>query len=242
MMVPFGDRRRAFPLVVMAVLAVAAFGAGRYSLAEAHPSREDGRAGSGQGSSVPAEEDLGFARDMAQHHGQAVLMSELVSQNRDPRVTQLARSISSNQLVEIGQLQGMLSLWGESWLGDDEPMSWMHSEPHGHEPHHHHHPSPQASAMPGMASQSQLDQLRRLPGPLQARTFLLLMITHHQGGVLMAQTAQERASTPVIRELARRMAYEQVEEINRMRGLLVALECSRSGAAHRSTRRSACGS
>ncbi|PVG83564.1 hypothetical protein DDE18_04320 [Nocardioides gansuensis] len=48
---------------------------------------------------------------MAQHPGQAVLMSELARQNRDPRVGQLASAIRLNQLVEIAQWQGMFSMW-----------------------------------------------------------------------------------------------------------------------------------
>jgi len=47
--------------------------------------------------------------------------------------------------------------------------------------------------MPGMATQSQVDELQTLPPAQLDIRFLQLMIRHHQGGVMMAHAALEKA-------------------------------------------------
>ena len=68
------------------------------------------------------------------------------------------------------------------------------------------------SAMPGMASEVQLDELRDAEGADADRLFLTLMREHHRGGAHMSLNAAANASDGDVRSLARRMAtYQQVE-------------------------------
>ncbi|WP_182481135.1 DUF305 domain-containing protein [Nocardioides immobilis] len=172
----------------------------------------------------PSAVDVGFAQDMISHHQQAVTMSDTLAHQDNPRLRLLAEQIRSNQLMEIGQLQGLLMAWGEPLMGAAAPMEWMHEGPgrtgsHGSHPSHE-TTSPDETVMPGMATQAKLNELNELTGSAQATLFLRLMIRHHQGGVIMATDAAKRASTPAVKEMAQRMAFVQVEEIDRMRRML----------------------
>ncbi len=73
-----------------------------------------------------ASPEVGFARDMHTHHGQAVVMSLLVRERgSDPEVAALARDILTGQAEEQGVMLG--------WLREHEvpastvvaPMAWM---------------------------------------------------------------------------------------------------------------------
>lgn len=162
----------------------------------------------------PGPADVGFAQDMTTHHQQAVTMAELVDGRAGPQVASLADVIKTNQLIEIGQLQGTLELWGEPRFPTAEPMAWMEQHHGGH------HAAHTSGRMPGMATQQQLNSLRRLSGKRLDLQFMRLMLRHHKGGVAMANYAAEHAQVDLIKNLAKRMAYDQSLEIERIGGLL----------------------
>jgi uncharacterized protein (DUF305 family) len=61
--------------------------------------------------------DVGFAQDMSVHHRQAVLMAALARErSTDPAIRSIAFDIETNQLEQIGQMQGWLSLWNAAPL------------------------------------------------------------------------------------------------------------------------------
>ncbi|MCU1612312.1 MAG: hypothetical protein JWM45_4228, partial [Pseudonocardiales bacterium] len=94
--------------------------------------------------------DVGFAQDMSVHHRQAVLMAGLArDRSTDPAIRLIAFDIETNQLQQIGQMQGWLSLWNAAPLPTGRYMTWMADTPwmagmaHG---------TPGVATMPGMAS------------------------------------------------------------------------------------------
>lgn len=83
--------------------------------------------------------EVGFARDMAVHHAQAVEMAQIVRENtNDPEVRNMASDMAITQQGQIGRMQGWLSVWGLPISGTGERMQWMGHDLDGR--------------MPGMAS------------------------------------------------------------------------------------------
>lgn len=122
----------------------------------------------------PNSADFSYARRMIEHHAQAIEITELVPKRaRSTPVKRLAERIAAAQRPEIAAMQG----WLEDNGSDDRPTE------HAHE------------AMPGMATEAQLDKLRAAKGKAFDELFLTLMITHHEGAVTMATEVKGRATT-----------------------------------------------
>jgi uncharacterized protein (DUF305 family) len=162
--------------------------------------------------------DAGFARDMSRHHLQAVEMANLaLTRSQDADVQRLAFDISSTQTNQVGRMQGWLTLWGLPLTGGD-PMSWMADGAMAG--HHMADPATDGAVMPGMATETELGQLRSLSGTPFDVLFLQLMIRHHQGGLEMAQYGQQHAGEAVVRRLARAIAETQTAETTTMEQML----------------------
>jgi uncharacterized protein (DUF305 family) len=195
--------------------------------------RSPGSTGTGTPGDTSAE--AGFARDMAVHHQQAVEMSLIVRDRTDDKeVRLLAYDILTTQATQRGVMQGWLDVWGLDRTSGDPPMTWMKNAPtdgaggkdgmdHGsmkgmdggpaYRPH-------DGSLMPGMATDTELDRLRKANGKAAEVLYLKLMTAHHQGGIAMAHGAVERAEDPTVRRLARAMVQGQRSEIALMADLL----------------------
>ena len=199
-------RRRA--AVLLALVAVLAVGAGGFALGRG--SAPDRRTTPG-----PAAVDVGFSQDMAVHHEQALYMAGLAPSRGGPAVRAIARTILVDQAPEVGLLRGWLRLWDEPSVAD-HPMSWMRASMD------HDMATGSRAAMPGMASPAELRTLLSRSGRAFDVLFLQLMIRHHEGGIEMAQVAATHASLPVVRDAARAMVAAQVEDLGRMRALLLA--------------------
>lgn len=169
--------------------------------------RERDRAGfPGEGSV-----DVGFARDMATHHAQAVELAELLRDRSDDEgLRRIATDIALTQQAQIGQMRGWLDVWERPPTSVDPPMAWM-----GHD-----HGPGRAVPMPGMASDDEIAALTAARGAEAERLFLELMIRHHQGGVDMAAYAADHAGEGVVRTLARGMAEAQAVEIAQLQDIL----------------------
>ncbi|MER7624270.1 DUF305 domain-containing protein [Streptomyces sp. NPDC126503] len=165
---------------------------------------------------VSASADAGFARDMSVHHQQAVEMSFIVrDRTRDEAVRRLAYDIANTQANQRGMMLGWLDLWGlpkvESGV---EPMAWMGMGGHGDS-------GPKDGAyMPGMATKTQLEELRRASGREAEILYLKLMTAHHKGGVHMAEGCVRTCSVEVERNLAQGMVDAQESEIRLMADML----------------------
>lgn len=160
--------------------------------------------------------DAGFARDMSEHHAQAIEMSFLVLERTDDHaVTRLAIDIANNQATERGMMMGWLQTWGLPFAGPDgERMAWMEHD------HHAAEALPPGVSMAGMASPVEIQQLTDAEGEEAEILFLQLMTTHHIAGVEMAEDALHNAAAPEVRAAAQRMVNAQFGEINLMVDML----------------------
>jgi uncharacterized protein (DUF305 family) len=146
--------------------------------------------------------DVGFLRDMADHHDQAVQMAVTLLPNSDDAVLRgFAVDTVASQRYEIGLMDARLQEWG---LGrgavDRKAMVWMGAPT-------------SVARMPGMASVAELTELTRLRGREADLLFVRLMTDHHQGGIHMATHAMRHARTAGVRDLAERIAKSQRIEI-----------------------------
>lgn len=151
--------------------------------------------------------EVGFGRDMMQHHAQAVDMAMLLrDRSDDPELRQLALDILLTQQAQIGQIQGWLAVWGQPVASTEPAMTWMGR--------------PTTGPLPGMAGPADLNHLRDLRGREAEGLFLRLMIPHHRAGVAMARAVLERTQRPEVRALAHAIVAGQTSEIALMQELL----------------------
>lgn len=166
--------------------------------------------GDGGGSGAPGTTtvDAGFARDMSTHHRQAITMAGYERDNTSNSALKvLAYDIETEQLFQVGEMQGWLDVWHLPLETTQAHMVWMGPEHAGHVVR---------GLMPGMATPAQLNRLESLHGKALDVLFLQLMIHHHQGGLVMAKYAQQHASEPYVRDLADSMVVAQSNEIIQM--------------------------
>lgn len=166
--------------------------------------------------------EAGFARDMQTHHGQAVEMSLLVrDRTDDPEIRLLALDIATAQAQQQGQMFAWLAMWGLPQTSSADDMEWL-SRPvidgsAGHDGHGAHTPG---EPMPGVATFEQMQALQNATGVDAERLFLELMITHHQGGVEMAEAVIARSDNSLVTTLAHGMVQLQAKELDYMAELL----------------------
>lgn len=174
--------------------------------------------------------EAGFARDMQQHHDQAVQMALIVRDNSvDPEIRSLSYDIATSQAQQSGQMYAWLNDWGLPQASTDAPMTWM-SQPvlggSADSGHGHGAPSGDPSStvspgvMPGMATEEELESLRQSTGKEADVLFLTLMLAHHKGGVEMAEAVLDRSDHPLVTTLARAIVFAQSGEIDYMEELL----------------------
>ncbi|MER6493773.1 MULTISPECIES: DUF305 domain-containing protein [Streptomyces] len=148
---------------------------------------------------TPNSADVSYARMMITHHAQALDMTELVPQRAESaQLKALAERIQAAQGPEIEAMRAWLKQHGKSEKSDGH----LHT------------------AMPGMATASQLKNLRAAKGKAFDELFLTLMITHHQGAITMATEVKGQGNNIRIEEMADDVVAQQTSEINRMRDML----------------------
>ena len=181
-----------------------------------------------QRTQVPGEDsaDVGFARDMSTHHGQAVSMASSVYPKAAEPVRTLAIDITLTQQAQIGMMQAWLDGWGVTPNGGSEPMAWMRGghDTGAHDGHGGNRPGVDANGlMPGMATSEEMQRLRDASGQDAEVLFLQLMIRHHQGGIPMVDAALAQAHDRHLLALARSMKAGQQHEIQVMTEILASL-------------------
>lgn len=191
----------------------------------------------------PESADAGFARDMAVHHQQAVEMSFIVrDRTQDEEVRRFAYDIAHTQANQRGMLLGWLDLWElPKVAAGQEPMAWMATRG-GHDGHGTHgdqgmdgmegmgdaggsagaFTAHDGALMPGMATRTELDRLRKASGKQAEILFLQLMTDHHKGGVAMARGCAELCTVKAEKRLARGMVEAQQSELDAMAQMLAA--------------------
>jgi len=187
-------------VVAAVVLAMIGFTVGALTSRPDHP---------GEGSA-----DVGFARDMSAHHGQAVEMGMIAFQNATlPEVRTLGGDIAMTQESQVGMMQTWLKEWGVGPNGSTPPMSWM---PEGQQ-------SLNGNLMPGMATREEIAKLKAAKGTDLDILFLQYMLRHHLGGIHMVDGVLAQNPTQEVRDLAETMKKNQSGEITVMQTMLAHL-------------------
>jgi uncharacterized protein (DUF305 family) len=202
-------------LAIMAVLcALAAAALGWALYLDGSTSR--GRAAAGPAAPAPATVDIGFSQAMSAHHQQAVYMAQIVlgRPGASPEVRALANTILQAQLQEIGWMGGWLNLWNAPPAPPQSgPMYWMTTNAVYYCGLHH-------KTMPGLATQTEINQLAGAYGRRLDALFLQLMLRHHEGGIEMALYAARYGHLGAVRNLAARIVMDQSQEVTLISGLL----------------------
>ncbi|WP_261560084.1 DUF305 domain-containing protein, partial [Frankia tisae] len=195
--------------------------------------------------------DVGFARDMSEHHAQAVQMAMIeFDRGGDASTRSVAQDIALTQQREIGIMSAWLSGWGRTQSASGAPMRWMGGTGTGMGAGHDAHGDTGATTMgdmpgmngstgeaasaddtarmPGMATPNELRRLATIHGRDLDVLFLTLMVHHHRGGLAMAQYATQHADSDRTRSLARAMVLNQSIEIDQMQQTLTRLGAPRA--------------
>lgn len=152
--------------------------------------------------------DVKFATAMIPHHGQALEMADMAMEKAtDPRVKEIASAIQSAQMPEIIQMSGWLRGWDEP-----VPDPSMGSMDHGMEMGD--------MDMGGMMSDDDMARLDDATGAGFDRMWLTMMVAHHEGAVMMAETEQRDGKNRDAMDLAGAIIAGQSQEISTMKDLL----------------------
>ncbi|MGC4909513.1 DUF305 domain-containing protein [Streptomyces cyaneofuscatus] len=160
-----------------------------------------------------ASVEAGFSRDMVVHHQQAVEMSLVVRDSTtDKEVRILAYDIINTQAAQRGMMLGWLEMRGLEKSSSQAPMAWM-----GHSSQYR---AKEGSLMPGMATDTQINQLNKARGVEAEVLYLKLMTAHHKAGVDMARAAEKAAKDQGVKRLAQSMVDGQQAEMDLMATML----------------------
>ena len=154
------------------------------------------------------------------HHSQAVEMTELLrSRSRNKDLQALGKRISISQTDEMQYMK--------QWLEDrGQPASMEHA----HMDHQSgmkdmdHRKMGSMPLMPGMLTAQQMKALERATGPAFDHLFLVGMIQHHTGALVMVQDLFDTPGAgqdAVLFDFATDVDNTQRAEINIMRGMLL---------------------
>lgn len=138
--------------------------------------------------------DLDFANMMITHHQSAIDMSEVeLAKGTDTQIKTMAQNIITAQKAEIEQLQAFVKNYKmpetkmentEMHAELNEPMKGMIDKMHGMQ----------------MTGNTDKD-------------FVMMMITHHESAVTMAESAVMHGKQPELKKLAQKMIVDQKKEI-----------------------------
>jgi uncharacterized protein (DUF305 family) len=144
--------------------------------------------------------DVEFMQGMIAHHAQAIYMSRMAeAHGASPRLLKLANKIDQSQVAEIRIMQDWLVRNGQV---APDTSSWR------------------TMTMTGMLTEAQLKELDAAKGVEFDRTFLRLMIQHHEGALQMVKDlfATPRAGQEVdVNVFANDVVTVQTAEIGAMR-------------------------
>ena len=144
--------------------------------------------------------EIMFAQMMIPHHEQAISMSETaLKKSRNQEILKLSRQIKSLQSSETSQLTYWLKATNSSMTMDHDMK------------------------MSGMLTVKELASLKQLTGTQFDRTFLQLMIKHHQGALEMLDLISGSRNAEA-KALAKAINSAQSKEISSMKLLLKKLK------------------
>ena len=148
--------------------------------------------------------DIEFAQGMIAHHEQAIEMAEIALDPKvgaSPEVLDLATRIKGAQDPEVELMTGWLTAAGEPVMMDGGD---------GHD----------MSSMDGMMTAEQMDTMSAMTGTEFDRTWLEMMIAHHEGAISQSETVKTEGSNADVLALADQIITAQQGEITEMQALL----------------------
>lgn len=148
--------------------------------------------------------DVEFAQGMIAHHEQAIEMSEIAldpTVGASAEVVDLATRIRAAQGPEVDTMTAWLTAAGA-------PVQMDTSE--GHD----------MSEMEGMMTAEDMDGLAAMTAAEFDRTWLEMMIAHHEGAIAQSQTVKVDGANPDVLALADQIIADQQAEIAEMQALL----------------------
>ncbi len=138
--------------------------------------------------------DQQFLRFMTAHHKVGLFMSRLGAEHaEEPELRMLGRLMAANHLYELN----LMSNWWDTWY--DSEMPGIISE--------------ERSAMQGMPTEKELDELTTLRGEVFQQRFIQLMVKHHEGAVMMARETWGSRGDPRIQFFAYSIIHGQVRQM-----------------------------
>ena len=150
--------------------------------------------------------DIEFAQGMIAHHEQAIEMAEIALDPKvgaSPEVLDLATRIKGAQDPEVELMTGWLTAAGEPVMMDGGD---------GHD----------MSSMDGMMTAEQMDSMAAMTGTEFDKTWLEMMIAHHEGAITQSETVKTEGSNADVLALADQIITAQQAEITEMQSLLQA--------------------
>lgn len=165
--------------------------------------------------------DVAFMQGMIAHHTQALAMVALIpSRTTRQDMRSLGQRISISQHDEIALM--------ETWLKDNHQQVPVLDTVGDMAGHSMMGPGMQMSdmLMPGMLTTQQMDSLAAATGPAFERLFLVGMIQHHQGAIVMVKklfATPGAGQSPAVFRFASDVEADQTAEIRRMQALLAAM-------------------
>jgi len=146
------------------------------------------------------EYDKAFISNMIVHHESAMNMAEMASVSaKRQEIKNLATNIASSQGKEVSEM----ATWQKQWSYPETSGHMMVDDGDN-----------AARSMEGMATMN--DELKELSGDAFDRTFLELMIVHHQDAIDMAKPAETNAKHQEVKDLAKTIISAQSDEIDQM--------------------------
>jgi uncharacterized protein (DUF305 family) len=156
-------------------------------------------------SKVVTATDRAFVREMVPHHKMAVEMAEMARmQAKHQRIKTLAKSIIDDQNAEIRELTAIRKRLKVTPL------------PSGHQEHEvmMRDADTLGVEMDEMGMDMDMDELDGAR-PFD-RTFIDMMITHHQGAIRMARAELAKGTSEQLRKIARAIVSAQKREITQL--------------------------
>ena len=154
-------------------------------------------------------DDARFMQEMIIHHAQALRIVAVVANLlTDRQAKAIANRIEAAQRPEIDAMARWLTAHQQK-VPLEATYPLVPDAGHG--------------AMPGMASPGQLEALARTRGLAADRMFLTLMITHHEGALVMALEQRKNGTDERATELSDDISVTQNAEIQHMRQMLTRL-------------------
>jgi uncharacterized protein (DUF305 family) len=170
-----------------------------------------------------APADVQFMQGMIAHHAQALAMVALIPDHtKRPEMQLIGERISISQHDEIKMMQHWLEDHHETvpTVDANNVVTMPGMQMAGMQM------SGSTMMMPGMLTEEQMAQLKKVSGPEFDRLFLQGMIQHHEGALKMVATllnTNGAAQAPEVFAFASDVDADQRAEIKRMRAVLDAL-------------------